>query len=153
MLGVLEELSNEAAVLFPIHPRTRKMIAEFGLQAWVDSHPKIRLVDPLGYLDFLSLMERAKLVITDSGGIQEETTYLGVPCITLRSNTERPITVEVGTNELFGNDLAAAKRRGKEILRGRVKSGAVPDQWDGRAAERIASIIVSALYSTSERMP
>jgi UDP-N-acetylglucosamine 2-epimerase (non-hydrolysing) len=112
ILQAFEPLSQKAAIVFPVHPRTQKMIAEFGLQPHVDAIRGLQLIEPVGYLDFLALMERAKLVVTDSGGIQEETTFLGVPCLTLRKNTERPSTCDVGTNELCGDDVALTVRRG-----------------------------------------
>jgi UDP-N-acetylglucosamine 2-epimerase (non-hydrolysing) len=105
----------------------------------VDGH--LRLVDPVGYLDFLCLQKRAKLVITDSGGIQEETTFLGVPCLTVRENTERPVTVTMGTNTLVGQDMARLREETERIMRGRARRGQIPPLWDGHAAERIAAEI------------
>ena len=104
--------------------------------------PGLRLVEPLGYLDFLALIADAKLVMTDSGGIQEETTALGVPCLTLRENTERPVTVEVGTNQLVGTDPARAVAAAREVLAGGARRGRIPELWDGRAAERVAGVLV-----------
>ena len=101
----------------------------------------VTLTEPLGYLEFLALQSRASLVITDSGGIQEETTYLGVPCLTVRENTERPVTITLGTNELVGSDPARLERRALAILSGKAKKGRVPPLWDGRAGERIAEIL------------
>ncbi|HEY2028742.1 MAG TPA: UDP-N-acetylglucosamine 2-epimerase, partial [Myxococcales bacterium] len=102
----------------------------------------IKLIEPLGYLDFLALTAGAKLVMTDSGGIQEETTALGVPCLTMRENTERPVTVEVGTNQLVGTDPAKVVPAAREVLAGRAKKGRLPELWDGRAAERIGDVLV-----------
>ena len=99
------------------------------------------MLDPIGYLDFMKLMHDAKLVLTDSGGIQEETTYLGIPCITLRENTERPVTIDVGTNVLVGSDTELVISEAKKVISGQSKKGQVPDLWDGKAAERIVSII------------
>ncbi len=147
ILAAFERLANRCAVVFPIHPRTRKMLSEFGLMERANAIGSLKLLEPLGYLDFLSLMEQAQLVLTDSGGIQEETTFLGVPCLTLRKNTERPVTVDVGTNQLCGDDLGVAVEQGLAILSGRKKAGIVPDLWDGRAAQRIAEIVISKLYS------
>ena len=117
------------------------MIEEHGLGGHGKSTENLHLLDPLGYLEFLNLMEHAGLVITDSGGIQEETTYLGVPCLTLRNNTERPITIEIGTNELCGLDVERVVSRGKEIFQGNTKQGKIPELWDGKAAERITKIL------------
>jgi len=150
ILAAFERITQKATVVFPIHPRTRKMLTEFGLQQRAEQIANLKLLEPLGYLDFLALMERAQLVLTDSGGIQEETTYLGVPCLTLRKSTERPITVEVGTNQLCGDNLGLAVEQSLAILGGKKKAGLVPDLWDGRAATRIAEIIISKLYSSSQ---
>jgi UDP-N-acetylglucosamine 2-epimerase (non-hydrolysing) len=131
----LQELAVELPVLFPVHPRTRKMLAEAGGE-W----PGVKLVDPVGYLDFLSLEAEAKAVLTDSGGVQEETTYLGVPCFTLRNNTERPVTVTSGTNQLLG----LAPERIAEIPSRLETPGERPEPpplWDGKAAERIADLV------------
>lgn len=138
ILRTLNEISQRLPLLFPIHPRTRKRISQNGLENLTSN---LRLIDPIGYLDFLALQRHARLVITDSGGVQEETTYLGVPCLTVRENTERPITVTVGTNKLVGQDMACLRREVAQILAGEAKKGTVPALWDGRAGERIADII------------
>jgi UDP-N-acetylglucosamine 2-epimerase (non-hydrolysing) len=140
---ILETLSERITVVFPIHPRTRKMMDQFGLAESVRDSRNIVLTDPLGYLDFLSLMDSAALLITDSGGIQEETTFLQVPCLTLRENTERPITIEVGTNQLCGNNLESVVPRSMEILDGKAKRGGIPELWDGKASERITEILAA----------
>jgi len=156
ILGALEELAARCPVVFPAHPRTRQRIGEFGLDPSRgakraatpgDGDGKlpcgIAVIEPLGYLEFLCLMKHAAIVITDSGGIQEETTCLGVPCVTARENTERPVTVESGTNVVAGTTkegIQAAIRRQLE----RKLSGATPANWDGRAAERIVHIVVGA---------
>ena len=140
MMGVLEEIGRETEVLFPVHPRTRQRMSEAGLAA--PRLGRIRLLDPLPYLDFLALQRRAALVITDSGGIQEETTFLGVPCLTVRENTERPVTVEMGTNILVGHDTERLRTEVRRILGGKHKKARVPPLWDGHAAERIATVIV-----------
>ena len=106
---------------------------------------KIILTDPIGYIDFLSLTKNAELIITDSGGIQEESTYLGVQCITVRENTERPVTVDVGTNQLIGTNLEEVEKAALKILNGEKKKGSIPELWDGRTAERIAKILVKKL--------
>jgi UDP-N-acetylglucosamine 2-epimerase (non-hydrolysing) len=136
LLTALAEVASQLPVVFPIHPRTRARLPE-GFEA-----PGLKLVEPLGYLDFLALTAGARLVMTDSGGIQEETTALGVPCLTLRENTERPVTVEVGTNQLVGTDPAKAVAAAREVLAGRARQGRVPERWDGRAAERVAEVLV-----------
>ncbi len=139
--GILEsllEVNRDLAVVFPAHPRTRKRIADFGLDAG-----QLRVLAPLPYVDFLGLQSRATVVITDSGGIQEETTYLGVPCLTVRENTERPITVSIGTNVLVGRDREKLRGELSRVLGGKAKKGAVPPLWDGHAGERIADILVS----------
>ena len=127
-------------ILFPVHPRTRANIERFGLGGIVPDD--VIMVDPLGYIDFLSLVKNAAVVVTDSGGIQEETTFLGVPCVTVRNNTERPVTVEVGTNFLAGTDFERAASLALEVLAGGAKKGSVPELWDGRAAERIVEILL-----------
>jgi UDP-N-acetylglucosamine 2-epimerase (non-hydrolysing) len=150
--GVLEALHDVASslpVVFPIHPRARKMIVEHGLDRLVDlsggsvAPGGVVCVDPVGYLDFLKLMEGARIVLTDSGGIQEETTILGVPCLTLRPNTERPITIEMGTNRLVGNEPDAIRAAAKEVLDGPRPEARRPPLWDGKAGERIAEKISS----------
>lgn len=143
LLGMLAELSQNVDVVFPIHPRTRKHLNDWNL---VSSLPKnLRLIEPVGYVDFLKLMKNARLVLTDSGGIQEETTALGVPCVTARTSTERPVTVELGTNVLVEPTSVAIRSAVQMILDGREKQGKQPELWDGRAAERIAAIISDKL--------
>jgi UDP-N-acetylglucosamine 2-epimerase (non-hydrolysing) len=143
LISFLNEISLQAPVVFPLHPRTRIKLAENGLTESFSAN--ILLLDPIGYVDFLHLTTRAKLVITDSGGIQEETTYLGVPCITVRNNTERPITVTMGTNILAGTDLKKVREAALTILSGKIKKGAIPPFWDGKTAQRIVRIIVDYL--------
>ncbi|MGC2153492.1 MAG: UDP-N-acetylglucosamine 2-epimerase (non-hydrolyzing) [Terriglobales bacterium] len=136
ILRSLVEVSRELAVVFPAHPRTRSKIAEFALKT-----DQLRVLDPLPYVDFLALQARAAVVITDSGGIQEETTYLGVPCLTVRENPERPITVAVGTNVLVGSDPERLRAEMARVLAGQGKKGTVPPLWDGRAGERVAEVV------------
>lgn len=137
ILASLLEASKRLPVIFPVHPRTRQRIAEFGLDA-----ANLRLLDPLPYIEFLALQRNAAVVITDSGGIQEETTYLGVPCLTLRNNTERPITVSLGTNTLVGQDPGKLSSELNRICEGNTKRGTIPPLWDGHAGERIAEILL-----------
>jgi UDP-N-acetylglucosamine 2-epimerase (non-hydrolysing) len=145
VLGALAEVAARLPVVFPIHPRTRaRLSADPRLRERAALARALQLVDPLGYLDFLALVAEARFVLTDSGGIQEETTALGVPCLTLRENTERPVTVEVGTNTLVGTDPAQIVPQAIAVLEGRGKTGRVPDLWDGHAAERIARILVDS---------
>lgn len=142
ILDALTTVQQQLPLIFPVHPRTRKMLQSFGLEEKVQQATNLKLTDPLGYLDFLKLMAHAKLVLTDSGGIQEETTVLGVPCITMRENTERPITVDVGTNIVIGNSPARIVEETNRILAGHGKKGALPELWDGHAAERIVRILL-----------
>lgn len=148
ILEALSQIARELPIVFPIHPRTKKMADLFGLSHYFSDGKKaegIWTVEPLGYLDFLHLNMHAKMVLTDSGGLQEETTVLGIPCITMRENTERPITCEIGTNVIVGsnpdNILAAAKK----ILNGTRPKGKVPEKWDGKAAERIVECLIDDL--------
>jgi UDP-N-acetylglucosamine 2-epimerase (non-hydrolysing) len=137
--SILESLlavHDQLEVVFPVHPRTRARIAQFGLNA-----DRLHLLEPVPYIEFLALQKRATAVITDSGGIQEETTYLQLPCLTLRSNTERPITVTMGTNTLVGQDSRKLALALSAILEGRGKRGSIPPLWDGHAGERIAGVL------------
>lgn len=136
----IETMARRRKVVFPVHPRTRKRIGDLGL---IPSNPNILLLEPLGYLEFLALESKAGVVVTDSGGVQEETTYLGVPCLTLRENTERPVTVELGTNELIGSRLDYMLEKVDQILAGKGKKGTVPPLWDGKAGDRIADLLGS----------
>ncbi len=139
--GALCRIAEDATLVFPVHPRTRARIAEFGLTV-PDS---IKLLEPIGYLDFLKLQSSAGMILTDSGGIQEEATILGVPCLTLRENTERPVTIAVGCNTLVGVDPELIKEKALAIVRGETEKPDVPQYWDGRAAERIIDTIAQAL--------
>ena len=151
VLGAMREVSRRIPVVFPMHPRTRAKIEQHGLGAMLDPQSFLGL-PPLGYLEMLGLMQTARLVLTDSGGIQEETTALGVPCVTLRENTERPITVEQGTNTVVGQDPARVLSVVDEILRTGGKAGRVPELWDGRASQRIASALREWLERAGERL-
>lgn len=141
LLGImetLEALSRDIKVVFPLHPRTRQQIKTMGFDM---DKTTLRIIEPLGYQDFLALQKHAKFVITDSGGIQEETTYMGIPCLTVRENTERPITVTLGTNILVGQKIERLKYETTRILNNDVKVGKIPPYWDGKASERIANIV------------
>jgi len=138
LLGAVNSIAAELPVIFPVHPRTQQRLA----QAGVSQHPGLHLIKPMGYLDFLGLLSRASFVLTDSGGIQEETTALGVPCLTLRENTERPVTITQGTNLLVGIDPARIVSAAHKFLAGECKTGRIPPLWDGHAAERIVDILL-----------
>ncbi len=140
LVQMLDDISTELPVVFPVHPRTRQRIAELGI-ASDRGGSGVQLLQPAPYLEFLALQSRARVVITDSGGIQEETTFLGVPCLTIRENTERPITVDVGTNVLVGRDVQKVRQEMDRVLGGQAKCGRIPPLWDGHAADRIAAIV------------
>lgn len=142
LLDTIVKISERTPVIFPLHPRTRANIAKFGLDRIFDN-PHVLLLPPMGYLEMLGLMKDARVVLTDSGGIQEETTALGVPCITLRNNTERPITVEEGTNTIAGQDPLKIMAIYDDLMQGGGKAGRVPNLWDGKAALRIADAILA----------
>ncbi|HKF07055.1 MAG TPA: UDP-N-acetylglucosamine 2-epimerase (non-hydrolyzing) [Candidatus Sulfotelmatobacter sp.] len=143
LLAILTDLSGQLSVIFPVHPRTRRRLNDIGIDH--SANTRLHLLEPLPYLEFIGLQRRATIVITDSGGIQEETTFLGVPCLTVRENTERPITISLGTNQLVGRDLQKLRSSAEAILQQNpsLKNGRRPvPHWDGHAAERIARIIV-----------
>ena len=140
LLTAIREISDRLPIVFPVHPRTAARMREAGLDSLL-STPRIFVTTPLGYLDMLGLMAKAKVVLTDSGGIQEETTALGVPCVTLRENTERPITVDQGTNTIVGRDTGKLKEVVQDILKTGGKAGRIPEFWDGQAAVRIHAVI------------
>jgi UDP-N-acetylglucosamine 2-epimerase (non-hydrolysing) len=142
ILDALEVIQADMPIFFPVHPRTRKTMASLGLQARVDSLSSLHLLDPIGYLDFLKLQSSAKIVLTDSGGIQEETTALKIPCLTLRENTERPVTAEIGSNQIVGTDPARIVAAYRKVMSGQWRQPQVPPLWDGRAAERIVKVMV-----------
>jgi len=143
IITVIKEISERLPVIFPCHPRTQKRIEEFGLAGAGDD--QFRIVEPLGYLDFLHLQAQSYMVLTDSGGIQEETTYLQIPCITMRENTERPATVDVGTNIIAGVDPQRILEAAMKTLDGEGKQGAIPELWDGKTAVRIVDILSKEL--------
>ncbi len=140
VLEALEVIGAEKPLVFPVHPRTRKVMEINGLKV---SGRELRLIEPTGYLDFMKLMHYSSIVLTDSGGIQEETTALEIPCLTIRENTERPITVEIGTNTLVGMDRDRIIEEGLRLVRHGVKGSRIPDLWDGAAAARIVAVIES----------
>ena len=145
LVETLSKISEELPIVFPMHPRTRKVVEQTGLASYFNSGGKPRglwITDPLGYLEFLHLNMNARMVITDSGGLQEESTVLGVPCLTLRENTERPITVEVGTNRIVGTRPEAILAAAREVLDTDTPRGRAPDKWDGKASERIVDILL-----------
>jgi UDP-N-acetylglucosamine 2-epimerase (non-hydrolysing) len=142
IVEALGQVRERLPVIFSVHPRTRKRLKDFGLLTRVTELLGKGLCEPLGYLEFLHLTARARVVLTDSGGIQEETTILGVPCVTLRPATERPVTVAVGTNRVIGSAPERVVPEIERILAGDVPEGRVPDLWDGRAAERIVEVLV-----------
>ena len=146
IMNALERISRELPVIFPVHPRTRQRLLQMTPAtpslAFRANEARLQLIDPVGYIDFLALQSHARMVITDSGGVQEETTFLGVPCLTVRENTERPVTVTVGTNILVGQDTDRLWQEVERILKQGSKSGRVPPLWDGKAGARIAKIIM-----------
>lgn len=141
LLTAFEQLQTELPIVFPMHPRTRARVQEFGLAARVKGMPRLLLTEPLGYLEFLNLMMGARLVLTDSGGIQEETTYLQVPCLTLRPNTERRVTITDGTNRLVPLTAGRIVAEARAALTARSNGARIPPLWDGRAAQRIAKVL------------
>jgi len=147
-LDAVEAISSRIPLVFPVHPRTSARAASLGLKQRLDALPGLRCIAPLGYNDFVTLFGHARLVATDSGGIQEETTALGIPCLTLRDSTERPITVSEGTNLVVALDVERIAHEVDAILQGRGKKGTVPDGWDGRTAERIVDALLRFLAGT-----
>ena len=143
IIDQLLELAQQFSFVFPVHPRTKKQLEKFDLFERLESCESIRLIEPIGYIQFMSLVSNSALVITDSGGIQEETTYLGIPCLTLRENTERPITITQGTNELVR--AADLQESVSKVLAGKWKQGSKPRLWDGKTALRVAESLKSRL--------
>lgn len=144
ILDAIETIGQRLPVVFPVHPRTRERLRQFGLNERIEKTSSLVITDPLGYLDFLKLYSNSRLVLTDSGGIQEETTVLGIPCLTLRQNTERPITVTEGTNRVVGNDPSRILREALAALEGSARTARAPEFWDGHAAIRIVDALESA---------
>lgn len=141
LLTSLEKIGRKIKIIFPMHPRTRKNIYDLGLSSFLNTDSDVIFTEPLGYLDFLKLEMNAKFILTDSGGIQEESTYFGVPCLTLRENTERPITITEGTNHLVDLNVESIVNSAREIIEGNVKKGKIPKYWDGKTANRIVKVL------------
>ena len=141
MLNIIDYAQKKLPVVFPMHPRTLKQLDLLGLKRRLSKLKRVVVTDPLGYNDFIKLVAGARFILTDSGGIQEEATMLKVPCITLRENTERPVTAEIGTNIIAGTNPENIKKSINNVLRGRVRKGKIPKYWDGRAAERVVKIL------------
>ncbi|MCB0332596.1 MAG: UDP-N-acetylglucosamine 2-epimerase (non-hydrolyzing) [Bdellovibrionales bacterium] len=141
LVGILEQACKWYPFVLPVHPRTRQKLKDYGLQDRLEGNDRIHLLDPLGYLDFLSLSSQARAVLTDSGGIQEETTVLGIPCLTLRENTERPITITQGTNTLVGSDETKILSTLESVLAKDSLDFSVPELWDGKTGERCAQVL------------
>ena len=150
IISALEVIGKEIQIVFPMHPRTEKMAKQFSLYERIASIPRIKITGPVGYLDFVALMSNSKLVLTDSGGLQEETTALGIPCITLRENTERPITVTEGTNTIVGCDPQLIKSTALDALTTGGKSGRIPEMWDGKTAHRIADVLINYIEKNGD---
>lgn len=153
IVDFLITISSDLDIVFPVHPRTRGRLEEFALVDRLGRHPSIRLLPPLGYLENLGLMRNASLVLTDSGGIQEETSYLSIPCLTLRENTERPVTLTLGTNTLVGSDFEKARTAVSEILSGRYRKGRPIPGWDGNASHRVVAELSAFLESRGVLSP
>jgi len=141
LLTSLVEIGKHIKIIFPMHPRTKKNIQDFGLSNYVNSSKNLIIIEPLGYFDFLKLEKNTKLILTDSGGVQEESTYFRVPCLTLRENTERPITITEGTNQLVDLNVTSIVNKSLEITEGKVKQGKIPKHWDGKTAERVVMVL------------
>ena len=141
LLTSLIEIGKYIKIIFPMHPRTKKNIQDFGLSNYMNSSKNLIITEPLGYFDFLKLEMNAKLILTDSGGVQEESTYFRVPCLTLRENTERPITISEGTNQLVDLNVTSIVNKSLEITEGKVKQGKIPKHWDGKTAERVVMVL------------
>lgn len=144
VVDILETIQEDIHLIFPLHPRTANNLDKFGLKARLEAIEHLMLIEPQGYLEFLNLLDNAAFALTDSGGIQDETTFLGIPCLTLRTTTERPVTLSVGTNELLPAPApAVVRQKVRQILSGQWRTGAIPGHWDGQSARRIAEILVN----------
>ena len=145
IFSTLDVIQKDMPIIFPIHPRTRKMLANFGLDQRIEAMSNLILTDPLGYLPFLQLMSQSQLIVTDSGGIQEETTFLQIPCLTLRENTERPATVDLGTNQLVGMEPDRILSGYNTAMNSSFEKAVIPPLWDGAASQRIIEKISDLL--------
>lgn len=150
IIGALEHIGENIQIIFPMHPRTEKMAKSFSLYERIEAIPNIVITGPVGYLDFVALMASSTLALTDSGGLQEETTALGIPCITLRENTERPITVTEGTNTIVGCDPELIKKTAMDVLETGGKSGRIPELWDGKTSQRIADVLLQYISANGD---
>jgi UDP-N-acetylglucosamine 2-epimerase (non-hydrolysing) len=142
LFDVFNEIQKHITIVYPIHPRTKQRILDFGFKQRIDEMKNFIMTEPVGYIDFLNLMENSRFVITDSGGIQEETTILHIPCLTIRKDTERPVTITDGTNIIVGNDKEKILNETFKILNNNQKTGKIPPKWDGKAASRIVDILL-----------
>jgi UDP-N-acetylglucosamine 2-epimerase (non-hydrolysing) len=142
IVEVMIELSRQLPIVWPMHPRASRRLGQSGILHYIDRNPSFKLTDPLGYLDMLTLTRWARMTLTDSGGLQEEATVLGVPCITLRQNTERPVTVEAGANRLAGNQPAGIRAAIRSVLDGKRPTIRIPELWDGKASARIVDVLM-----------
>jgi UDP-N-acetylglucosamine 2-epimerase (non-hydrolysing) len=152
LLSAFNEIGKQIRIVFPMHPRTSKNIERLGLSSKLAEIPNLIITEPIGYLDFMKLQMNAKFILTDSGGIQEESTFFGVPCLTLRENTERPITITQGTNLLVPLDSKSIVQYSMKILRGEVKKGTIPKYWDGETAERVVKVLDEWFSSTGYKL-
>ena len=141
LVKAIIDVAERLPCIFPVHPRTRNKLENIGLLNTLQKNDKIFIIDPIGYIDFMHLQQNAVFVLTDSGGIQEESTFFGVPCLTVRENTERPITTTLGTNKLIGIDYGMILQEVDLVLAGNSKDHTIPDLWHGKAANRISEII------------
>jgi UDP-N-acetylglucosamine 2-epimerase (non-hydrolysing) len=146
LIELINEVTKKYKVVFPLHPRTIKTIAQFNLKGKISENKNLIITEPLDYFSFQKLIKDCKFIITDSGGIQEESTFLGIPCLTLRPNTERPSTISIGTNELVPFNISELKRKIAEIETGQYKKGRIPPLWDGKATERIIDTLIRLIH-------
>ncbi len=151
ILEALVEIQNRIQLIWPMHPRTKKMTSRLQLTHFLKESKKLKIIQPLGYLDMAELLKQSRIVFTDSGGIQEEATVLNVPCVTLRERTERPITVQVGTNRVVGTKKARILKESIKVLKGKIKKGRIPPYWDGKTSRRIVAILIDGIKHIESR--